>query len=181
MKEIHFPASTSLEYAVKVLLEHKQKGEEVFTEYNSATLYSKDITLDSAFLAVTGGTYAQCLAKREELRQKREKEDKDYKARIPELKKTYAAKGREFIDPSLFDKWDQAVDIRLNDLYEGFDLKSALEIMDALHKGCTLKQAQKIVDKQNHSGNSYMVTISMVYTFSPKGPELWAFLKDNGY
>ena len=73
----------------------------------------------------------------------------------------------------MVDDWIRLVDARLSDLYQGFDLESAIEIMAALDKGVPIKTAKNIIENQSHSGLSYSIVRAIVMEFSSRGQEFW--------
>lgn len=58
-KRINFSIGSSVKEAVNELLLFKEKGEFVSGNFNGVTLYSNTVTLDSAYLAITGKTYKE--------------------------------------------------------------------------------------------------------------------------
>ena len=56
----------AIEDAVKFLEEYKSKGESVYIDFKGHRLYSCDVTLDSAYMQVTGMTNAEYEAVKEE-------------------------------------------------------------------------------------------------------------------
>lgn len=85
-------------------------------------------------------------------------------------------KGREILDEKYWDEWDRAVDIRVNDLYNGADLKECLEVVEAMNNGCSLEDVKAILDGQNHSGMSYGLVVREVASFCDRGIELLHYL-----
>ena len=53
-REIEFLCGWNIERAVIELLEYKEKGELVCGEFNGHMLYSDTVTMDSAYLEITG-------------------------------------------------------------------------------------------------------------------------------
>lgn len=45
--------------------------------------------------------------------------------------------------------------------------------MECLDNGGTIEEANKILDDENHSGTSYGITLSIVLSFSKRGPEFY--------
>lgn len=78
-------------------------------------------------------------------------------------------RGRKILDKKYWEKWDEIVPIRLDDLYHGMELGSCLEIVEPLNNGCTFEEAEKIIDNQNHSGWSYELVLAMVVAFCDRG------------
>lgn len=56
MKKIELLPGNNLEYAVYTLLAAKARGQHVWCEFNGHKLYSDNVTMDSAYLEVTGST-----------------------------------------------------------------------------------------------------------------------------
>ena len=95
------------------------------------------------------------------------------KKSIPDLRKQYLVDSLYLISPEQIDEWIKVVDARLSDLYKGFDLASAIEIMKALDGGASIGNTKDIIDNQGHSGMSYGVARLVVKQFSPRGQEFW--------
>jgi len=86
-------------------------------------------------------------------------------------------RGAQSLSPDKLELWNKVVPIRLNDLYQGMELGSTLEIIDALKSGKTFDDAQKILYDQNHSGMSYGIMKSMLKAFYDDGDALVAHLR----
>lgn len=101
--------------------------------------------------------------------------EKDYKETLETIEKVPAwiEKGEKLIFPQRADAWKECVAKRATDLYRGLELNNALEIMETLANGGTIEQAKEILDKANHSGTSYNLTMSIVANFSKRGPEFY--------
>ena len=152
-------------------LEYKEKGELVCGSFNGHVLYSDNVTVDSAFLEITGKTKADFDKDREEDRKKLIREREEYESKIPELTKEWIAKGHKILDEKYWSEWDKCVPIRLNDLYEGMELKDCLDIIEPLNNGCSLEDEKKIIDDQGHAGMSYGLVKCMVDSFCDRGQE----------
>lgn len=170
-KKIDLPCGSSIDTAVKVLLEHKEKGELVSVNFNGHTLYSDTVTMSGAYLEITGKTKAELDTERNQAIQKHIREDEDHKAKIPELSKEWITKGHKIINQKYWLEWDKCVPIRLADLYQGLELEACLDIIEPLNRGCSLDEAKEIIEKQNHSGCSFGLVIAMVKSFCDRGQE----------
>ena len=53
-ERIHFLPGSKVEEAVNQLLEYREKGKLVYGVFNGVSLYSDTVTMDSAYLAITG-------------------------------------------------------------------------------------------------------------------------------
>lgn len=162
-----------LKDVVSELLWNKQQGKEVCCDFNGVTLTSSDVTLDNAYLAVTGMTYAECQENEKRSIEKWKQEEEEYKREVPSLKKQYLIDSLYLIKPEQIDEWVKVVGARLSDLYKGFDLAAAIDILKALDGGASIKEAKNIIDNQGHSGMSYGVVRLIVKQFSPRGQEFW--------
>lgn len=172
MREIKMWGST-LEEVVRALIQFRAKGEDVYFDFNGTVLKSSDVTFDNAYLAVTGMTYTECQENEKRRIEKWKQEDEEYKKSIPNLRKQYLVDSLHLIAPEQIDEWVKVMDARLSDLYKGFDLASAIEIMKALDGGASIETAKNIIDNQGHSGMSYGVVRLVVKQFSPRGQEFW--------
>ena len=95
---------------------------------------------------------------------------------IPEKSRIWMKKGREVLDKSKWELWDRIVPIRLNDLYQGMELKCCLDIVEILNKG-TFEDAKKELETQKHTEMSFELICSMIKDFSPKGEEFIDYLR----
>lgn len=172
--EIELLVGTKLEDAVNQLLGHRERGESVFCTFNGHKLYSADVTMDSAFLEVTGKNKADLDKEQEEWLEnyKRETEEsaRQAEAKIPswiEMGKTLG------IDPALTEDWEKMVKTRAGDLYHGMELDAAIAVMQQLNAGATAKDIKSTLDDQGHSGASYGMVRSIVETFSSHGKDIY--------
>ena len=175
--KIEFPCGCILEQAVMELLEYKEHGALVCGDFNGHTLYSDTVTIEGAYLEVVGVTKEEFDRQQEEARQRWTREEEEHKARIPDLTKEWIAKGHLILDEKYWEKWDECVPVRLNDLYKGMELKDCLEIVKALNDECNLDEAKEIIYKQGHSGMSFGLVRAMVQAFCDRGNEFAEYVK----
>ena len=152
---------SSLEDVVSVLLDTKERGESVYCEFEGHKLHSDNITMDSAFLEVTGLDKEDY--DREQSKIKRAKEN------IP----VWIKEGEALIFPERHKKWKECVKARAADIYHGQDLDMALDIMKALDDGASIEEAQDIFNHQSHSSVTDSFVRNMIFSFSSRGPEFW--------
>lgn len=152
---------SSLEDVVSVLLDAKARGESVYCEFEGHKLHSDNITMDSAFLEVTGLDKEDY--DREQSKIKRAKEN------IP----VWIKEGEALIFPERHKKWKECVKARAADIYHGQDLDMALDIMKALDDGASIEEAQDIFNHQSHSSVTDSFVRNMIFSFSSRGPEFW--------
>ena len=152
---------SSLEDVVSVLLDAKARGESVYCEFEGHKLHSDNITMDSAFLEVTGLDKEDY--DREQSKIKRAKEN------IP----VWIKEGEALIFPERHKKWKECVKARAADIYHGQDLDMALDIMKALDDGASIEEAQDIFNHQSHSSVTDSFVRNMIFSFFSRGPEFW--------
>ena len=105
------------------------------------------------------------------------KGEEELNEKFSELVELWIDRGHAALDEIYWNKWDEIVPIRINDLYKGMELEACLEIIEALNSGCTLEKAKVIIDAQNHSGMSFSLVCRMVYAFCERGEEFVDSLK----
>ena len=172
--EIELSPGMTLEHAVNLLIDHRERGESVFCTFNGHKIYSADVTMDSAFLEVIGKNKADADKEKEEwyANYKREREEASRKAeaKIPgwiEMGKTLG------IDPALTGDWEKMVKIHAGDIYHGIEIDYAIAVMQKLNEEATAKDVKEALDGQGHSGASYGMVRSIVETFSPRGKNIF--------
>ena len=168
----------NIESCVNELLEYKRKGKLVYADFNGHRLYSGTVTMDSAYKEITGNTKKEYYDHIEKQLEEYKKQKMEHIKSIPEKSKYYMQKGREILHESKWELWDKIVPIRLNDLYQGMELKCCLDIVEILNKG-TLQDAKKEIENQGHSGMSFGLLCSMLKEFSPRGQEFVDFIRQS--
>jgi len=170
---INYRYGNTIESAVKTLEDYKARGESVVIDFNGHKLYSCDVTMDSAYMEITGKTKAEfdeAQAKwRKEYQEREAREEAEAKAKIP----AWVEKGEAFIYPERMEKWKECVEARAGDLYHGMDLDSALALMEKLESGATMEEVKEMFDEQGHSGASAGMVRRMMFHFAKRGPEFY--------
>ena len=161
----------NLESTVNELLDYKNKGILVYTDFNGTILYSDTVTMDDAYLKITGKTKAEFDKAQQDWRDNYEREEREFKAQIPKLAEEWKKKGREILTEDKWDYWDKIVPIRLGDLYHGFELGCCLDIVNILNNSGSLDEAKAEIEKQGHSGMSWSLVCSMINRFCERGKE----------
>jgi len=175
-QEIDYLGS-NLKDVVRSLLDYRKRGRCVSTEFNGHIFYSDTVTLDGAYLEVCGKTYSQTEEDNRKWRENYKREEEEFKKTIPKLTIEWIEKGHKILDEKYWKFWDEIVPIRLDDLYRGMELRCCLDIVERLNNGCTLKEAKKIIEDQNHSGMSYGLVRNMVANFCKQGKEFFEYTK----
>lgn len=171
----------SLDKCVEYLLQCKEAGEQIVFNFNGHNLYSDTVTMDSAYLEVVGQTKADFDKAREEWRNERAAEEarieRELEVKIPEWKE----KGREMFWEDKWELWDEAVEIRANDLYHGRELDCVLKVQELLTSGSKEEgfvKAMEYMNEQGHSGTSWAITCSLIKEFCDKGEDFVQYLDD---
>lgn len=175
--QIEFIYGNTIEDAVRQLLNYNSKGILVCGTFNGTVLYSDTVTLDNAYLSITGKTKVEFDKAQQAWRENYDREEREHKEIIPILSEEWKKKGREILTEDKWEYWDKIVPIRLGDLYHGMELGCCLDIVQILNNNGTLNEAKEEIDKQDHSGMSFSLVREMVREFSDKGNEFVDYLK----
>jgi len=156
----------SIETVVNELLQHKENGELYKVSFNGHTLYSDTVTLDSAYTEITGITESEFQDKINKDRQEYENHKQKHKENIPKLTIEYIEKAKGIIPEDKMDQWKKIVPIRLDDLYEGVELDSALKAIKIWNETKDIEKVKKSLYDDGHSGMSHSLTVSIIKKFS---------------
>lgn len=176
-EEIEFWAGNDVEHAVNKLLEYKNKGKLACGSFNGTMLYSDTVTMDGAYIEITGKTKFELDKSHQEWKDNYDKKEKEYKERIPSLSEEWMKKGREVLTEDKWSYWDEIVPIRLGDLYHGMELRCCLDIVKILNNNGTLDEAKAMINSQDHSGMSYGLVRAMVREFCNRGQDFADYIK----
>lgn len=168
-------AGSTIDEVVKELENYNSQGKKVYVSFNGTPLYSDSVTLDSAYMAIMEKTKDDFTKEMEQIQQNLLKQEMEFKQRIPELTEEWKAKGREVLTEDKLELWDKVVPIRLNDLYQGFELGACLDVVKVLNNEGSFEEATAILDSQGHSGMSYGLVVSMIREFATCGKEFYKF------
>lgn len=172
--EIEVPGEASLEEAVNQLIGHRERGESVFCTFNGHKLYSADVTLDSAFLEVTGKNKADADREQKEWLENYQRETEAAVQRVLAKIPKWIKMGKKLgIDPSLLDDWEKMVRIRASDIYQGIELDAAIAVMQKINDGASAKEIKDMLHDQGHSGGSYSEVRSIIEEFSTRGKDIF--------
>lgn len=174
-KELYVLVGASIEEVVLQLQYYQKRGCKACAEFNGVTLYSDTVTVDSAYVAITGGTKAEYDARWKAERERYIQRENEHKARIPKLIEEWKEKSRLVLDEKYWSHWDEILPVRLSDLYHGMELPMCLDIIKALNDGRSLKEAKKIIDEQGHSGMSYHLVRVMVKELCDRGADFYEY------
>ena len=168
-----------LERCVERLLEYKEKGELVKYEFNGHWLYSDTVTMDSAFLEVTGKNKADFDKEQEEWREKLRIESELAEKAAQENIPNWIERGHKLLSEDKWEEWDKIVPIRASDLYHGMELDNTLQIQEILKADYSeefFEKAKKCMEDQGHSGMSWSLVCAMIKEFCVHGEEFVMWL-----
>ena len=155
----------NLETVVRELIKFRKAGFDVYCEFNGHTLYSRNVTLDSAYLEVTGYTYAGFQEMRRKQIEAWEEQERLEKEASKAKKQEWISRGHKLIPEELWSEWERCIDIRIEDIYNGKEIEHALVIMEAYENGKSIDEIYEIVQNQNHSGTSHGMLMSIIKYF----------------
>ena len=164
-------AGMTIEGAVAVLRYYHTHGCKACMEFNGTYLYSDAITVDSAYLAVTGKTKIEYDLHVKAEHDRYIREENEHKMKIPQLIVEWKREGRKILDKKYWPHWDEILPIRLGDLYKGAELPMCLDIVKLLNNGRSLEEARNVLNEQGHSGLSYCLVINMVNELCDRGSD----------
>lgn len=166
------PSWGNLKESIETLQYYHKRNMKVKTDFNGKWLYSDKVDLENTYKEVTGRTYTEFRKWQKEEHEKYLREKAEHKAKIPELTKHYIEEGHKLIEEKYWELWDKCVPIRLDDLYEGWDLDCCLEILKALNENKSFAECKKIFSNQGHSNMSAGLMKSMLKSFHKDGEKL---------
>lgn len=177
-RKIEFGIGGRIDDAIDQLSKYKELGELVYGEFNGRKLYSDIDDLDSAYKKITGLTKSQFDRKMKEEDDKYEQEKRRHKNSIPQLTEYWIEYGNTILDEKYHETWAECVPIRLDDLYQGMELKCCLDIITKLNNNGSLDEAKSIIESQGHSGMSFGLVCSMVKSFCDRGTEFVSYVRN---
>lgn len=178
-RAIDFFCGYTLERAVMKLLKYKEEGELVCGEFNGHMLYSDTVTMDGAYLEITGKNKKDFDKAQEEWREKirieSELAEKAAKDNIP----NWIERGHKAFTEDKWEEWDKIVPIRAEDLYHGMELDNTLQIQEILivdYSKESFEKAKVCMEEQGHSGMSWSLVCTMIKEFCTHGEEFVMWL-----
>ena len=171
----------NLSYVVNELLSYDEKGILACTDFNGHMLYSDSIDIDKAYLEIHGVTKEEFDKTPKKSDEKYLREEKEYQSKIPELTKIYIEKGHSILDKKYWKKWDKEVQISMNSVYKGNDLKICLDVISALNNNCSFLEAKYLIDKEHCSETYLLLVESLIENFCDSGVSFCEYLKNNEF
>lgn len=177
MKKIEFYGGQDLDSAYQDL----QRNAPSYGEFNGKVLYSTD-TIDEIYTKVLGMTMQENKEYWRKQDEEYERNEAEFKARIPQLIDEYQKRARDVIPEEHLEYWDKIVPIRLNDLYHGMELDCWLELITVLNDVSKeeldrFEICRNMFLKQGHSGMSAGLVFSGLQCFHPLGEKLVMYIR----
>lgn len=177
---IDLTVGSTLESAVNSLLAHALDGKLARCVFNGVELFSDTVTLDNAYMAVTGGTKEEFDARVAESRLEFQKAKAEHEANKGGKIKHLQDLGRQVLPEDKWAEWDEIVPIRMESMYFGMELECCLAVIIALHVNRgnkkTFEDAKIVLDSQGHNGMSFSIVCSLLVKFSPWGEEFVSYV-----
>ena len=152
--DVDFNCGMTIEEAVKYLRQLSYKTGKDYCGTFNGNILSSDMTVDEAYIECIGKTFKEFKDEQEKMRQDLIRREEEHKV----------------LSQDKWSKWDRCVPIRLGDLYEGMELGQCLDIIKTV-KEDSIAAGIKVMKNQGHSGMSWGLMKSMIYTFCDCGNE----------
>ena len=160
LKEIKIPHGENLDCVVIRLNEARKKGEHAFCKYHDVTLYSDNITLDSAYMDVYDCTREEFFLKLEEEMANATTWQKEREKWAEEKTAELIERGKPLMYPQRFKEWEQEMNNIQFLIYFGDDIEEALNIIEAI--------VQKYKDRKKNSFSDRIIR-ELVLKYSKNG------------
>lgn len=166
MEEREVKINGNLDEVVEKLIEYRNNGEKVYCFFNGHTLYSRNVTVDSAYLECTGHTRQEFLDGNEIMADlvSETRESKD-------VMLEYLERGKKVIIPAKKADWERLTHSTFNSIYGGVELMEAVEIMEELANSGDINKAISLYNR-----NSENFVEDIVAEYAPKGTLFWKAL-----
>ena len=163
---------------VDKLIEYRNQGKHARYDFNGVILHSDDVTMDSAYLAVTGYTKEEFDRKLKEEEENFDKQMEEEYAQAEDSKEELIREGYELIYPERQDAWKNYVDDHVKSIFAGSEIRESLKLMRLLEEGAPIIEVRRTMNDQNYSGYALKMIRKAVLVFSKRGPE---FYKQTAY
>lgn len=163
----------NLETVVETLLAAKERGESYTCNYKGHKLYSDTVTMDSAFLEVTGKTKKEydIVKKKKEIFAEEEASEEE-KILLDNIS-TWLQEGKKYTFPERYDMWEKCVLSSADSPYQGTELNICLDIMKILDNNGSLEEAKKLFFEKCGSKYAKSLVRNIVFQFSKCGPDFF--------
>lgn len=170
-EEVDDLLGTDLEEVVLELLKLRDEGRHVKYDFNGVMLHSDTVTMDSAYVAVTG--YPKDEFDRLVEEALKEEEEDTSSIEFQEKIESWISDGFNLIYPEKQDAWIEYVESHSKGLFAGADVEETLAIMKLLDANASIFEIRNYMDKANYSGYALVMIRKAVLNFSKRGPEFY--------
>ena len=146
-EELKLSSGDNLEGMVNQLLYLKSQGRKAFCEFCGVTFDSETVTMDGAFLMITGRT-----KKEFDLLEENKAEERILMEAIDKIPEQIK-RGMKLIYPNNFQEWVKDVATGAIGPNRGTVIEYALEIMEAIDYNMDMKNIVALYDSQKHESN----------------------------
>lgn len=88
----------------------------------------------------------------------------------------YIERGKKIIFPENYEDWASCVNNRMQDSYNGADLETALQIMEALENNVDMFEIEESLNRTTFSSNAHFLILKIILSFSKRGPDFMEFI-----
>ena len=163
---------------VDKLIEYRNQGKRARYDFNGVILHSDDVTMDSAYLDVTGYTKEESDKKLKEEEENFDKQMEEEYAQAEDSKEEWIREGYELIYPERQDAWNNYVNEHVKSIFAGSEIRESLKLMKLLEEGAPIIEVRRAMNDQNYSGYALELIRKSILVFSKRGPE---FYKQTAY
>ena len=97
--------------------------------------------------------------------------------RKDDLIKEYINDSKKYVIPGKEEEWENVVEVRVNDLYGGIEVKNTIEILKEFVDNNNPVAAKKAFDDAGHSGMSASLVLSIISQIMKNGDEIVESIK----
>lgn len=174
-------AGQSIEDAYRLMKEYSVlTGEPCFVNFNNHKFYSYE-SWNALYIKATGMNRRTFQKKLRLDVKKYNKSLRLHNAALPRLRREYRLMARGIIDEKYLDKWNECVDVRLRDIYRGYELKCILALVKELNRDIPKTEkfanCKQIMYQQDHTGGSAWMTLLCLKSLHDLGEEVVSYLR----
>lgn len=194
MEKIEIPTGCSFDNAIAILLNYQAQGKEVFTEFNDTILFSKDLTVDKAYVVHYGMTKKELLEKNIQQKSYNEiflektqgkEQDEALTIILPEevlLKKRtkeFIEEAKSYIFPDTIKDWKEFCN-KYEYFFSGIFIKRLVTLMKYLHEGKTINELEDYLKTLTLNGYLINCICAALIRFSERGYEFFEAFYSTG-
>lgn len=167
-KEVHLYAWSTIDDAVNLLLEYKNKRELAALSFNGHILYSDLVSLNKAYKEITWISKKEHTERQEKWLSDYEKEELESEENFKRMRDAYISEWNSLIEENFHNDWVKIVDAIWNGMYKWMLIEHILTIMKMLKEKESIETIKWELDKQGHSWNSIHILNKVIYQILPE-------------